>query len=129
MSGNLSRFLLGLALALPLSAFGATHIVQVGQNSGGGAAFAFNPQTLAIPSGDTVTFVNNSGGFHNAVSDDGGTTFSSGAASSAAWSYETPPITADIGYFCTIHGSAGNNMFGSITVSPTPVSLQSFSVD
>ena len=119
-----------LALLLPaaMPAFAADHTVQVGQNSLGNPATAFNPQFLTIASGDTVTFVNNSGGFHNAQSDNG-TTFSSGNASTGPWTFQTQPLTATTGYHCMIHGSAGAGMFGTITVQAVPVRLQSFEVD
>lgn len=112
-----------LVLALPAAgAFAATHNVSVG-----GAGFTFSPASITIPQGDTVTFTN-AGGFHNAVSDDSGVTFSSGAADGSAWTYTTPPLNANIGYHCTVHGAAGAGMFGTINVV-IPVQLQSFEVD
>lgn len=108
------------------AASAANHNVQVGPNG----ALAFSPQTLNIAAGDTVTFTNTgpSPGFHNAVSDDG-TTFDSGAASSAAWTYvATFPTPGTFGYHCTIHGAAGQGMFGTINVT-VPVDLQSFDVN
>ena len=110
------------------SVFAANVTVQVGQNSLAQPANAFNPQFVTIASGDTVTFVNNSGGFHSAVSDDG-TTFSSGAASTGPWTFTTPTLTATVGYHCTIHGGTGTGMFGTITVQVVPVRLQSFDVN
>jgi plastocyanin len=105
------------------AASAANHTVQVGPNG----SLTFSPQTLNIAAGDTVTFTNN-GGFHNAVSDDG-TTFNSGAASSAAWTYvATFPTPGTFGYHCTIHGAANNGMFGTINVT-VPVDLQSFDVN
>jgi plastocyanin len=123
-----TRRVLALLLTAAGPAFAIDHTVQVGQNSSGTAANAFNPQFLTIASGDTVTFVNNSGGFHNAQSDDG-TTFSSGGASFGLWTYTTPQLTATTGYHCMIHGSVGSGMFGTITVQVVPVRLQSFEVD
>lgn len=102
-----------------VSAFAVDHQVMV-------VNFAFSPQNVDIASGDTVTFVNNSG-FHSATSDDNGVTFNKPAAS-ASWSFTTPPLTASIGYHCTVHGGAGSGMFGTITLI-VPVRLQAFDVD
>lgn len=106
------------------AASAANHNVQVGPNG----TLTFAPATLNIAAGDTVTFTN-AGGFHNAVSDDG-TTFDSGAASSAAWTYvATFPVPGTFGYHCTIHGAAGGQgMAGTINVT-VPVDLQSFDVN
>lgn len=106
------------------SAWAANHSVSVG-----GTGLVFTPASLSIAAGDTVTFTN-AGGFHNAVSDPGAvTSFSSGAASSAAWSITvTFPTPGTIGYHCEIHGAAGQGMFGTINVT-VPVDLQSFGID
>jgi len=101
------------------SAFAVDHQVMV-------VNFAYSPQNVDIASGDTVTFINNSG-FHSATSDDSGATFNKPAAS-ASWSFTTPPLTASIGYHCTVHGGVGTGMFGTITLL-VPVRLQSFDVD
>jgi plastocyanin len=118
------RFAKCLLLAVPpclmsMPAFAVDHQVMV-------LNFQYSPQNVNIASGDTVTFVNNSG-FHSATSDDSGTTFNKPAAS-ASWTFTTPPLTASIGYHCTVHGSPGNGMFGTITLL-VPVRLQSFEVD
>lgn len=106
------------------SAWAANHDVSVG-----GSGLVFTPASLSIAAGDTVTFTN-AGGFHNAVSDPGAvTSFSSGAASSAAWSITvTFPTPGTIGYHCEIHGAPGQGMFGTIDVT-VPVDLQSFGID
>jgi plastocyanin len=117
------RVIASLVLALPAAgAFAATHNVTVG-----GAGLTFSPASITIPQGDTVTFTN-AGGFHNAVSDDAGVTFSSGAADGSGWTFTTPPLNATVGYHCTVHGSVGGGMFGTINVV-IPVQLQSFEVD
>lgn len=118
------------------SAFGANHTVQVGQNSQGQAALSFNPSTLTINQNDTVTFVNNSGGFHNVDSTGGPTTFkcsvdcvSNNTPNSSAWSDVVSfPTAGTVTYQCDQHSTAG--MTGTITVQPVvPVRLQSFEVD
>lgn len=101
-----------LLLAQPVIASAANHDIQVG--SGG---LKFSPKNSPIIEGDTVTFKNTSRGFHNAVSDDG-TTFSSGAASTDAWTLTVPFPTAGVfAYHCEIHGGVGGQgMAGTITV-------------
>ena len=85
----------------------------------GGADLKFHPSTLTINQGDTVTFTN-AGGFHNVVSDTGGL-FSSGAASTDAWTLQVPfNNTGTFGFHCEIHGSPGSGMAGSITVQSYP---------
>ena len=134
----------GIGVGLALAALaGATtnslavnHTVQVGQNSMGQNAFAFNPATLTINQNDTVTFVNNSGGFHNVDSTGGPTTFkcsvnctNNNTPNSSAWSdVVTFPTQGTVTYQCDQHSTAG--MTGTITVNPiVPVRLQSFEVD
>jgi plastocyanin len=107
------------------TAFGAGHVVNVGQNGG----LTFSPQTLTIDPGDSVTFINK-GGFHNAVADDGSFRCArgcdgdgnggNGAASNTLWiaslTFNKP---GRIGYFCEVHGAPGEGMFGTIIVTGT----------
>ena len=124
--------MLALLVCASANCVAANHTVQVGQSG-----LTFSPATTSIASGDTITFVNsNTGGLaHNVVSDDGGTTFSSGAPMSGPWTFTTGPITNKIAFHCTVHGTAGpgggvagTGMAGSINVS-VPVTLQSFEVN
>lgn len=109
--------------------------VQVGQNSLGQNALAFNPATLLIQPGDTVTFTNNSGGFHNVDSTSGPTAFhcsvdcvSNNGPNGSAWSDTvTFPTAGTVTYRCDQHFDSG--MTGSITVQAMPVTLQSFDVN
>ena len=124
------------ALAMASSAAMATdHPVQVG----GSVGLAFSPQFLTINAGDTVTFTN-AGGQHNVSSDPGAVTSfhcstACGASpvgdpNSALWTQTiTFPTPGTVGYHCDLHGAPGQGMFGTITVSPTPVELQSFEID
>ena len=132
--GNLvfrSALLFSLATT---SALAVNHNVAVGQNSQGMNALAFNPSSLTINAGDTVTFTNNSGGFHNAHSTSGPTTFqcsvdcvNNNTPNTSAWSdIVTFPTAGTITYQCDQHGGMG--MTGSITVQALPVRLQSFDV-
>ncbi|MGH8172774.1 MAG: cupredoxin domain-containing protein [Rhodanobacteraceae bacterium] len=85
----------------------------------------FDPPTLTINVGDTVTFVNG-GGFHNVVSAGGAvTTFrcadgcdgagGNGDPSSDPWTATVEfPTAGDVPYQCEVH--AGQGMTGAITV-------------
>lgn len=119
------RVVLILSMLAAPCAFAATHTVNVGQGGN-----TFSPAAITIPAGDTITFVNTSGGFHNAVSYTG-TAFDNGVTG-GSWTYTTPPITTNTDYRCTVHGflSGGScsGMCGTITVT-VPVRLQSFEVD
>ena len=94
----------------------------------------FDPPTLEIAVGDTVTFINNpdAPGFHNARSDadavtqfrcangcdgDGG----NGDPDSSTWTATvTFPTAGTVGYYCEIHGGDGGiGMSGVITVVGT----------
>lgn len=111
----------GLLLASALAA-AANHNVTVG-----GIGNGFQPSTLTIRAGDTVTFRNQSG-FHNVVADDDSFRCSTncasasvpngGAPSSVEWVQTITFNTAgEIGYYCTAHGGPGGiGMSGKITV-------------
>jgi plastocyanin len=80
--------------------------------------FRFIPNDLTIEVGDTVRWTNNQG-FHDVVADDN--SFSSGAASSAAFVFErTFNSVEEILYYCSVHSQPGrdidDNMNGKITV-------------
>jgi|SRR5450755_2746893 plastocyanin len=131
-----TRLILALLLVVAIPAWAATHTVMVGQNSQGAPAFAYNPSTLAITVGDTVTFTNNSGGLHNVHSTGGPTAFqcsvdcvSNNAPNTSAWSdVVTFGTVGTVTYECDQHGQTFG-MTGSITVQAlTPVKLQSFDV-
>lgn len=132
-------------LGLPVTASAVDHVINVGQNSSGGQANAFNdPSTNTNVTnarvGDTITFnnVGSSPGFHN-VRSDGPTTFrcangcdgagGNGDPDSTNWT-ATITLTAanTIQYYCEIHGAPGQGMAGTINVS-VPVELQSFDVE
>lgn len=127
-------FLLGAMIAIP--AFAANHVINVGQNSQRNADLTFNPATLSINAGDTVTFVNFDQGLHNVASTSGPTTFrcsddcgSNSDPDSTNWSATvTFPTAGTVAYQCDQHASSG--MTGTITVQAvTPVRLQSMDVE
>ena len=107
----LVRIRVFLAASILLLLSGVTSAANVTITAKANATFS--PASVTINAGDTVTFVNSGGGFHNAVSDDNGATFNSGSPSSSNWSFTTPPLTASIGFHCEIHGG----MTGTITVN------------
>jgi plastocyanin len=97
----------------------------------------FTPNNVDVLVGDTLTFINDNGGFHNARSDDPAFTFrcavdcgANGGASNAAWTdVVTVPVTAahkDVQFYCEFHGVA--LMSGIIHIT-NPVDLQSFEID
>jgi plastocyanin len=104
---HLAAALVLAAAALPATA--ATVKVTVG-----GADLVFTPQTVNLQTGDTVTWTN-AGGGHNVVADDG--SFSN-AVSGSAWSFShTFAAAGTFGYHCSVHGSPGGGMFGTIVVA------------
>jgi plastocyanin len=78
-------------------------------------ANVFSPQVVTVRVGDTVVW-NNVSGFHNVFSDDA-TTFTSGPAAAAPWTYSFTFTTAGtFGYHCQPHGAPQSDMFGTVIV-------------
>lgn len=78
--------------------------------------FVFDPQTVTINPGDTVTWTNE-GGFHNVISDTG--LFTSGPPSSLlGWTFShTFPSLGSFPYYCEVHGTPGGvGMSGVVEV-------------
>ncbi len=127
--------------ALPLSAWPANIVVNVGQAPGGAQANQFNPNVVNATVGDTITFnnVGASPGFHN-VRSDGFFTFrcangcdgagGDGSPSSTNWtSTVTLSAAGSEVFYCEVHGGPnGQGMAGTLNVT-LPVELQSFEVD
>lgn len=129
----LSRLLLaGIALALgvaaPVSAANVTATV----------VSTFTPTPVTIVAGDSVTWNNVGGGFHNVVADnttfrcasgcDGDGMGGDGDASTAGWTFtrffNTP---GTIAYHCEIHGASGGiGMAGTVVVLPFTVFSDGF---
>ena len=121
--------LLAALLALAPAARGENKFVTVG-----GTQLVYRPQTLTITAGDTVTFVN-FGGFHNVVADDGSFRCARGCdgdgqggngnSDGGVWAVTLPfPKAGTYGYFCELHGSPGEGMYGTIVVqAPVPISV------
>jgi plastocyanin len=99
--------LLAAAVCLVPAARGATFNIVAG-----GAGLVFTPSTVTINVGDTVTWTNG-GGFHSVQSDDG----SFGNSPSNSWTLSHTYTTAGtFGFYCSVHGSPGAGMFGTVTV-------------
>ena len=114
--------LLGICLAAVLSLAGllgwgsaaaaATVEVKMGTDSG---LLAFEPTTVTISAGDTVKFVNNKLGPHNAVVDGHGELSHTDLAFAPGESWEqTFNDPGTYSYYCEPHRGAG--MVGTITV-------------
>ncbi|HEY6986464.1 MAG TPA: plastocyanin/azurin family copper-binding protein [Rhodanobacteraceae bacterium] len=129
---RIGLMLAGGALALfAVSASAGNHVVIARPN------LTFDPLTLTINVGDTVTFENDpdTPGFHNAHSDtDSVTTFrcangcdgdgmgGDGDPSGNTWTATVMfPTAGTAGFHCEIHGFDGGGMHGTITVvGPEP---------
>src|SRR5207344_61774 len=76
---------------------------------------AFDPQTVTVNPGDTVTWTNE-GGFHNVRSDTD--LFMSAPSSLPGWMFEeTFPVIGTFPYYCEVHGDPGGvGMSGVVTV-------------
>lgn len=90
------------------------------------AGLGFNPITVTVNKGETVTFKNTTGIGHNVIADDGSfccsTTCKPDATCSAVASYSstmTFNTAGTFGYFCSIHGFPGGGMHGTIIVNDT----------
>jgi plastocyanin len=102
-------FSLGI-VALPLAAHGATATVSVRD-------FSFQPQTITIRVGDTVTWVNGDTAAHTATSTGNWDTGTFGIGSSRTVAFTK---AGTYPYFCVLHSI----MFGTVVVlapnAPTP---------
>ncbi|HYU34295.1 MAG TPA: Calx-beta domain-containing protein [Thermoanaerobaculia bacterium] len=105
---SLLPFCLAVAMASGLAG-PAARATEVSINVSGNS---FVPRTVTIQAGDTVTWSNNSQGFHNVASDD--ENFVSGTPSES-WTFSHTFNTAGVFEFhCEVHGAMG--MTGSVTV-------------
>jgi plastocyanin len=117
----------GLAAVLLVLAcspsWGANHLVVTT------ASNTFSPSSLTIAAGDTVTFHNDDGGFHDVHADDGSFRCANGCdgdghggngdPSGNNWTATVTFASAGtVNYHCETHGAMG--MVGSITVTASP---------
>lgn len=75
--------------------------------------FAFDPQTIEIAAGDTVTWTNNDSAQHTVTLDPAGSGFASGGLAQGATFENTFETPGSFDYFCEIHP----NMTGTVVVS------------
>ena len=77
----------------------------------------FTPATRTVAVGTTVTWVNKDGVAHNVTYDSGpGTAFSSGTINGGGTFSVTFNTAGTVQYHCTIHGSPGTGMHGTIVI-------------
>lgn len=118
----MQRIFAGLLL-LAFSALGWGANVTISAN----ANLTFTPKNVVINAGDSVTFKNVGGGFHNVVADNGSfqcangcnnVNGGNGSPSASNWQFTVNfPNPGTVGYHCEVHGSAGSGMFGSIMIN------------
>ena len=80
---------------------------------------AFNPVTRTVAVGTLVTWVNKDGFAHTATSSSapaGAATFSSGNVAGGGQFQVTFATAGTYQYYCTIHGSPGAGMHGTVVV-------------
>ena len=135
-NGGFMRFKIAL-LATVLMASSPAWAVNHDVTLRGPGSTTFTPNSVDVLVGDTVTFHNNAGGFHNVASTDAAFPFqcsvdcvSNNNGSAANWTaVVTVPDTAahkDVQFFCQVHGA--QLMSGTFHIT-NPVDLQSFSID
>jgi plastocyanin len=105
-----------VALRIPrfLAAFGLA-VALIGAAGGSAVAivdFAFNPGTLSVKAGSSVTWTNTGGTAHTVTADDG--SFDSGTVNPSATFSHTFASAGTFTYHCAIH----TNMKATITVTP-----------
>jgi len=80
---------------------------------------AFNPVTRTVAVGTTVTWVNQDGVGHTVTYDSGpGSSFNSGTLGGQGTFAVTFGTAGTVQYHCSIHGSPGSGMHGTIVVTP-----------
>ena len=75
--------------------------------------FAFNPQTIEIAVGDTVTWTNNDTAQHTVTQSPSGSGFQSGGLAQGATFEQTFDTAGTFDYFCEFH----SGMTGTVVVS------------
>jgi plastocyanin len=75
--------------------------------------FAFDAQTVTVPAGSTVTWVNDDDAPHTVVADDGKSFRSKVLDTGETFSF-TFPAAGTWGYFCSVHP----HMTGKVVVKP-----------
>ena len=120
------RFIGSLGVAAVGLALGCGSSTNYGGSTGGGTPgpnevfmqnIAFNPTTLTVAAGTTVTWTNQDGVGHTVTYDSGpGSSFDSGTISGGSTFSVTFPTAGTVQYHCKIHGSTGAGMHATIIV-------------
>ncbi len=90
-----------LSLVLAGSAFAADHAVSI-------SGMKFNPPTLEVAAGDTVTFTNEDSAPHTATANDG--SFDTGRLSRGQSATVTIGAAGSFDYICSVHPSMKGNV-------------------
>ncbi len=107
---NRQKIIASFIVLIFLLSMGMVAVVSLAQENASFVSihnFAFNPSSLAVPQGTTVTWTNNDDTDHTVTSTSGPASFDSGIiAPGGTFSFTfTQPGT--YGYMCTIHGFTG----------------------
>jgi plastocyanin len=78
-------------------------------------SLTYQPQTLTVPVGTTVTWTNSDGMVHTVTADDG--SFDSGSLADGDTYAVTFNAPGTYGYYCVPHGAPGSGMWGRIVVT------------
>jgi len=105
---GLAAALLAPVLAPAAAALAADQAVQVVDN-------AFQPQTITVPAGTTITWTNTGKIPHTVTADD--KSFDSGNLAPGQTFSHTFATAATVGYHCQYHGAPGSGMFGQVVVA------------
>lgn len=108
LPSTLARTVLGFAFAMLAFAAQAqtTHDVTI-------SGLSFSPSNVVIAPGDTVRWTNNTGITHDVTADNG--SFNSATAANFTFS-QTFNNAGSVPYHCTVHGSPGSGMTGTVTI-------------
>lgn len=90
-------------------------------------SLTFSPQFVTVLRFVTITWINTSTGIpHTTTSDPGdvGDSWDSGTLNPNQTFNHQFKVTGTFGYHCSFHGSPGKNMFGTITVVATKLSIK-----
>jgi plastocyanin len=116
-----NRRFLTIVLALTLAAGFGPRVLAQNSATVNVVDFEFQPKTLTVPVGTTVTWTNNGAKKHSATADDGSfdtDLFDPGQSKSVT--FDKPGTFA---YYCRLHGApGGNKMAGVIQVGDAPTS-------
>ena len=115
---RLAERLLGLGAVVALAAATAAPSVLAAGHAVSIHGFAFDPASITVAVGDSVTWTNNDGSTHTATGDGG--SFDAGTIAAGASQTVVFSIIGTYPYRCKIH----SNMTGTVTVAKTSLVSQ-----